>query len=119
MATLSPFTPAQIDLEAYTSDPQSSIRTLLDVIDHNAAVNGRYRFCIQAEKDSGGQNNANDIALRTVTHAELKDALLRSTRWFQSHHINNSERRPVALLMDSDLSLLLSLLSLVALGVPV
>lgn len=120
------FVPARVDLNT-TPSSTSSIRTLLDLVDHNAAVNGSHLFCIQAEKSIDGPGKDND--LRFVTHAHLKHALLWSTRWFRDRvHTSNAfdptnastaTRRPVALLMDSDLSLLFSLFSLVALGVPV
>ncbi|KAL3489679.1 putative NRPS-like enzyme [Aspergillus germanicus] len=94
-------------------------RSLPELIDFHARVNPRHRFCIQVQDD------AEDVPLLDVTYAQLKQAILRCQSWLcqnvaeiQIEDGGAKERRPVGLLMDSDLTLVIYLFALMSLGIP-
>ncbi|KAL4792591.1 putative NRPS-like enzyme [Aspergillus venezuelensis] len=106
------FTRPSLSLHGGTGDA----RSLPELIDFHARENPHRRFCIQAQK------NAN-IHLLDVTYAELKDAILRCQVWLRDNvpevQMGNAVKdKPVGLLMDSDLTLVIYLFALMGLGVP-
>lgn len=106
-----------------------SVQTILDLIDYNARVNPDACFCIQAH-EPGSHQPQDDTH---VTMHQLRAAIWRCSRDLRAHLIgiqstdNNAgpneeavvKPYPVALFMYSDLTLLVYLFSLMALGVPV
>lgn len=126
-----PFQAAAINLEQ--PGASGSIRTILEVIDHNARVNPDACFCIQAHEPTPGQpRDATHVTMR-----KLRAAIWRCTRQLRSELIGieaeddsaspgeeaskmvSVRPYPVALFMHSGISLLVYLFSLMALGVPV
>ncbi|CEN59746.1 hypothetical protein ASPCAL02190 [Aspergillus calidoustus] len=95
------------------------VRSLPELIDFHARVNPRHRFCIQVQKSA-------DVPLLDVTYKQLKQAILRCQSWLcrnvaeiQIENRGAKHRdRPVGLLMDSDLTLVIYLFALMGLGVP-
>lgn len=120
----SSFRAATINLQSPDQD-SNNIRTVPELIEYNAQYNPNHPFCLQA-----AENSAIDLSLLVVTHLQLKQAILRCSAWLVANIAELSlpqksdggkvvKGTPVALLMDSDIGLLLHLLSLMGLGVPV
>ena len=106
---------------------KSNIQTIPELIEHNAALNPHHLFCIQAQKRI---HSADTIELLSVSHIQLKRAILSCQTWLidsiaelklpsfvHGHMVGKS--LPVALLVESDVGLLIHLFSLMSLGVPV
>ena len=113
---LVPFTRARLD----------EIRTVPELLQFNALNNPDHLFCIQARKAAEDQTPV----FLDVTFAQLKDAVLRCSTWLTTNlvglsppckdHTNNTVKcPPVALLVDSNVGLLLHEYGLMYLGVPV
>ena len=126
-----PFQAATINLKQ--PGASGSMRTILEVIDHNARVNPDACFCIQAHEPTPGQpRDATHVTMR-----QLRAAIWRCTRQLRAGLIGIQSKDdsaspggeasktvpvrpyPVALFMHSGISLLVYLFSLMALGVPV
>ncbi|KAL4973660.1 hypothetical protein BDW66DRAFT_153612 [Aspergillus desertorum] len=106
------------------TDETGLIRTVPEVIEFNAQANPDHVFCLQAKKSP--DNSV--LSLVSVTNRQLKQAISQCTSWLKSHlqlqlpaNINGSVKKgaPVALLMESDIGLLIYEMALIALGVPV
>ncbi|KAL8766520.1 MAG: hypothetical protein Q9209_006736 [Squamulea sp. 1 TL-2023] len=100
----------------------ASIRSLLDLVDFDAIHNPDHVFCLQEIKTT--------FELRRITYRELATAVEACTIWLSHQGIAPSSRPrngeapekkppPVALLMGSDITLLIYLLALMRLGIPV
>lgn len=123
MAISHSFVPAVLSLPTHTQ--ASSLRTLPELVEHNAKNNATYLFCQQAARRLDGS-----LHLVSVTHSQLKDAVLRCQEWLRET-VNElklpcpgeddrfSKGPPVALFMESDVGLWVHLLALISLGVPV
>lgn len=96
-----------------------------ELIEYNAQYNPNHPFCVQA-----AEKGATDLTLLIVTHLQLKQAILRCSAWLVANIVELRlpqksyggkvvKGAPIALLTDSDISLLFHLLSLMGLGVPV
>lgn len=119
-----PFIRAVINLHV---QDKSSIQTIPELIEHNAALNPHHFFCIQAQKRI---HSAGPEELLSVSHVQLKCAILSCQTWLLSSiaelklptlvngHIRG-KGLPVALFVESDVGLLIHLFSLMSLGVPV
>lgn len=119
------FKPADIDMKQ--SLASGSIRTIPELIEFNSRANAESLYCVQALKT---QHAETTTALQ-VTMRQLRNAIWRcsgdlrgwliglddtsATDESQSH----VKPDPVALLLDSDIGLLLHLFSLLSLGVPI
>ncbi|KAF1983330.1 acetyl-CoA synthetase-like protein [Aulographum hederae CBS 113979] len=102
----------------------SCIRTLPELVEHNAKHNADYIFCRQVLKKGA------DLGFRDITHGQLKTAILNCQDWLLGtfEHLERQKLlsnisdfgrpRPVALFMDSDVGLWIHLLALAGLGVP-
>ena len=117
------FVQGKVDLEDGES---TGIQTVLDLIEHNALYNPEHAFCIQAQK----QAQAPGLKLQSVSHLRLKRSiagcqawLLRTVTDIETVQVQNDDGvergKPVALLVESDIGLLIHLFSLMGLGVPV
>lgn len=94
----------------------STIHTLLDLVEFNAANNPDHVFCLQEVK------NKND--LHGLTCKDLADAVGKCTFRLMDEIVDpgrNANQKPdaVALLMASDVTLFIYLLALMRLGIPV
>jgi acyl-CoA synthetase (AMP-forming)/AMP-acid ligase II len=122
------FIPAKIDTRLPT-DQRDNIRSLPELIEHNARHNPNHIFCVQARKKS-----STELArpgLLEVTHLQLKTAIIQCSRWLVAHvgelrrpHKDGDSDKiirgpPIALFMESDIGILIHLFSLLSLGVPV
>jgi acyl-coenzyme A synthetase/AMP-(fatty) acid ligase len=118
-----PFTTAVYDINNPSPSP-GSIRTIPELIEYNAQNNAAHLFCIQAVTKPN-----RTYELLKVTHGDLKDAILRCSKWLISN-VRELELpkelqgqivkgRPIALFTESDLSLVIYLYALLHLGVPV
>ena len=115
MPMMSPFVRAKLYLPIVgAAAPNSiSIHTRPDLVDFNAQHNGDHVFCYQARKHDSGTR------LIEITHAQLRDAVLRCQAWLRTHVAGHmSKSRPVALFMESDVGLWIHMLALLGLGVP-
>ncbi|KAE8553904.1 hypothetical protein EYB25_002442 [Talaromyces marneffei] len=95
---------------------EGDARSLPELIDFQARVNPHRRFCIQAQKST-------DAPLLDVTYAQLKHAVSCCQDWLgknvpEIQLENGTKDRPVGLLMDSDLTLVIYLFALMGLGIP-
>ena len=98
----------------------TTIHSLLDLVDFNAARNPNHVFCLQELK--------HELRLHELTFQGLADAIGICTAWL-SHEIagldfsqqNGEKENPaaVALLMGSDITLFIYVLALMKLGIPV
>jgi acyl-CoA synthetase (AMP-forming)/AMP-acid ligase II/thioester reductase-like protein/aryl carrier-like protein len=101
---------------------ESNVNTILDLVEHNALQNADHVFAIQLQKDPGSPNSTRATK---ITHRSLKQAVLacgerlKREIWPQSEHIVPKEAAPVALLMESDVCLIIYVFALMWLRVPV
>ena len=121
--TPSTFRRAKIDLQ---SSEASEVTTVLELIDFNATYNPGHRFCIQALRTASG----GPFDFLSLTHAQLKLSIQQCSDWCLANvsalklpQIADDgtvcKGPPVALLMSSEVSLFIHVLSLISLGVPV
>jgi acyl-CoA synthetase (AMP-forming)/AMP-acid ligase II len=123
------FKAADIDLRSETSASNNQrIRTIPELIEYNARVNPEALFCYQALKSTDTAGGHTDVPppVAAVNMRQLRDAVWRcSQRLRQELGLGRESKTPtgksapVALFMDSDLSLLIHLFALMALGTPV
>lgn len=115
----------------YSSSPPpelAPIKTIVDLIEFNAKNNSDSLFCLQAEKALNGSRSPPFLR---ITYKMLRDMILGCQQLLLSDlkgEIREPYRdqsgsamrsRPVAVLVDSDVGLLLHLFGLMGLGVPV
>lgn len=118
------FKPAHIDLKR--ASPSTSVRTIPELIEYNARANPNALYCVQALKSRDGQTrNASQLTMRQLHGAiwQCSNNLRGCFIGLDDSTTSTSDRAhvkpdPVALLMDSDMGLLIHLFSLLALGVP-
>jgi acyl-CoA synthetase (AMP-forming)/AMP-acid ligase II len=109
--TMAPFKRPPVTLHPASSD--QPIRTIPELIDYNATHNPDVSFCVQAVKDA---------APVQITFGQLRDAISRRcTQLRVDLQLKPGPKKsaPVALVMDSDVVLLVHLFALMGLGVPV
>ena len=129
MGSLSqPFRRPQFDvLSDQHSVSPSTIRSIRDLIDHNALHNPEHIFCIQSKQSSEGKDGLGYVH---VTFRELKEAVDRCCHWIletipdarlaevrEDGSVQKSP--PVALLMESDVNLFIYIAALLTLNIPV
>lgn len=118
------FKKANIDLQSHSAGCE--IRTLSELIEFNARQNADYPFCVQAKKEGPSASST----FLTCSHLQLKQAILQCSAWllttvaelklpFKSGDDEVTKGAPIALLVESDVGLLIYKLSLIGLGVPV
>ena len=114
------FRKADIDMTDFAHSP---IKTWPQLIEFNAQHNPHHIFCMQARS-----NENNDFL--TITYNELRHAVVMCSRWLVENvtglqlpvrQEDNSYKkgRPVAVLAESDLTLMLYMMASISLGVPV
>ncbi|MDI1486702.1 MAG: putative NRPS-like protein biosynthetic cluster [Ramalina farinacea] len=121
--TTSPtFIRAHIDLQAQDN---SSIQTIPQLIEHNADRNPDHSFCLQAQKetkDAPAQilSVSHTVLKRSILHCQevLIESILALELPSSSSDGSIHKGSPVALLLESDIGLLIHLFALVGLGVP-
>ncbi|KAL6231238.1 hypothetical protein BDW75DRAFT_244087 [Aspergillus navahoensis] len=105
-------------------DETGLIRTLPEVIEFNARANPDHVFCLQAKKCP----HSSALSLVSVTNCQLKQAVSQCAAWLKSHLqlqlptvVDGAVKKgaPIALLMESDIGLLIHEMALIGLGVPV
>lgn len=92
---------------------EQAIRTIPELIEYNATHNRDEVFCVQAVKDA---------APVQITFGQLRDAISRRCAQLRAElELDPGPKKsaPVALVMDSDVELLIHLFALMGLGVPV
>jgi hypothetical protein len=111
---------------AQTGRANEAIKTVPELIHFHARANPEYVFCMQSDFSGEGL----DEEFRDVTYTVLEQAVLACQTSIvdtigQTDLPNRDgygkivKRAPIALLMESDLSILLYLFSLLGLGIPV
>ena len=112
---------------SFTSKDEHTVQTIPQLIDFNAKFNADHLFCIQAEKAL----LEHSPSFLHVTNAQLKEAIRRCAQWLKSavqelvlpaiieDGAGSRKGPPVALLLDSDINLLVHAYALMSLGVPV
>lgn len=124
--TMSNFVRPQISLPTaagFVSSVSSAIRTIPELVDYNAKHNPNYPFSFQARKID------DSVSLLRVSHRQLRDAILRCQEWLQEElkearvPVQDEKGRtikcpPIALLVESDIGLIIHLIALLGLGVP-
>ncbi|KAL8829339.1 MAG: hypothetical protein Q9191_002068 [Dirinaria sp. TL-2023a] len=110
----------------FTDEGKQNIRNIPELIDYNAKFNPDHLFCVQAQKAL----NDGSAGLLYVTHGQLKQAILCCSRWLKSfldelalpkatkEGVDNRKGPPIALLLDSDINLLVHVYALISLSVP-
>jgi len=128
MCILPRFERAQFNvlLDQYSTSP-STLRTLPDLIRHNALHNPLHLFCLQCKQSATEEGSP--LAFVHVTFAQLKETVDRCCRWLetvadiQAASLGSDgsvqKIRPVALFMESDLGLFVHIAALLTLNVPV
>jgi acyl-CoA synthetase (AMP-forming)/AMP-acid ligase II len=112
---LRPFVRAKVDF-ASLEKKEGYVRSLPELIDFNAIHNPDYMFCIQARPDD---------SFIEVTCRQFKIAIGRCAQWIteslelQGGRNGETTQSPIALLMESDLGLLIYQFALISLGIPV
>lgn len=112
---------------SFTSKDENTVQSIPQLIDFNAKANADYPFCIQAEKAL-----LEDFpSFLHVTNAQLKQAICHCAQWLRStvqelllpeiieDGAGSRKGPPIALLLDSDINLLVHAYTLMSLGVPV
>lgn len=123
------FVPAKIDIRASGDQEDGSVRSILELIEHNARHNPSHLFCVQARKRAE-ESERTGLDLLSISHLQLKAAVMRCASWLvanlkeleRPHVGDNGEivRGPaIALFMESDIDILFYLFALMSLGVPV
>ena len=112
---------------SFTSKDEHTVQSIPQLIEYNAKVNADYAFCIQAEKAL----LEDSPSFLHVTNAQLKHAIYRCAQWLRSaveelvlpelieDGAGTRKGSPIALLLDSDINLLVHAYTLTSLGVPV
>lgn len=105
----------------------AQIKTAAELIDFNADNNPNYLFCLQAEKSLDGGKGP---PVLRITHKSLRSMILSCQLWLLKHIKelqlpiegdggNIIKGPPIALLLDSDVGLLVHFFALLGLGIPV
>lgn len=118
------FKPANLDLKQHSAS--SSIRTIPELIEYNAKVNPDALFCVQALKPQDEQTRrASQVTVRQLRNAvwqcsgDFRGWLVGIDDSSSSDEVQTHVKPdPVALLLDSDIGLVIHLFSLLSLGVP-
>lgn len=108
--TIRPFIRARFDLTAehpLDDGDVTRVQSLIELIDFNHVHNASHAFCIQAKADG---------ALSPFTHAEFKAAVSRCAAW--ARDALSTTVAPVALLMESDVGLVIHEFALISNGKP-
>jgi hypothetical protein len=109
--TMTTFKRPPVTLHPASAD--QPIRTIPELIDYNATYNPDVLFCVQAVKDA---------APVQITFGQLRDAITRRCAQLRVDlQLKPGPRKsaPVALVMDSDVVLLIHLFALMGMGIPV
>lgn len=121
-----------INLRSSTPE-KDEIRTLPELLEWNARENPDHVFCVQAEKRSRDGESDNPYEMTSITNADFKRAVGRCVRWLEGNVPGLKDIGPpgddaekpagkpptVALLMESDVGILIHLFALMSIGVPV
>ena len=112
---------------SFTNKDEHTVQSIPQLIDFNAKFNADYTFCIQAEKAL-----LEDFpSFLHVTNSQLKHAICFCAQWLRSSvqelvlpgilkdGAGTRKGSPIALLLDSDINLLVHAYTLMSLGVPV
>ncbi|KAK2608172.1 hypothetical protein N8I77_006797 [Diaporthe amygdali] len=118
------FRPADIDLKQSSSS--SYIRTIPELIEFNAKINPNALYCVQALKPRDGETTkAEQVTMLQLRNAiwQCSDDLRGCFSGLDDSNVSSSDQAhvkpdPVALVMDSDIGLLIHLFSLLSMGVP-
>ena len=112
---------------SFNSEDGHAVHSIPELIDFNAKFNADYTFCIQAEK-APLEDSPSTLH---VTYAQLKRAIACCSQWLRSsvqqlvlpeigeNGMGSRKGPPIALLLDSDINLLVHAYTLISLGVPV
>lgn len=111
-----------------SSESISTIRSLPDLIQHNAVHNPDHIFCIQCKQSVKGAGPGLDFI--RITFLELQRAVNRCCQWLLDNvsdiHVAEvvsdgtvSKCPPIALFMESDVGLFVYIAALLTLNVPV
>jgi|SRR5690242_10208671 len=106
-----------------------NIRSLPDLINFNAEVNPHHLFCIQASARSDvdhGKAEYGEYGATHISFRSLKQAVDACSAWLEKILLlpagkegNRPKPAPVALYLESDISLFIYIAALLVLGVPV
>lgn len=121
-----------INLRSLTPE-KDEIRTLPELLEWNARENPDHLFCVQAEKKRQIGESNDPYELTSITNDDFKRAVGRCVRWLEGNvpglkdlgsPDGDAEKvtgKPpaVALLMESDVGILIHLFALMSIGVPV
>ncbi|PYH92915.1 acetyl-CoA synthetase-like protein [Aspergillus ellipticus CBS 707.79] len=113
---LRPFVRAAVNFSSAERQP-GCLHSVLELIDFNAVHNTEHPFCIQA-RPSGPHD--------VITHGQFKTAVDGCAQWMEESVLAGDRGKgtaftdvaPVALLMDSDVGLLIHQFALLKIGVP-
>lgn len=107
------FVRAEFDVESpapRTADQSDSrVQSLTELIDFNSLHNASHPFCVQTKSDG---------SLHAVTHAAFKTAVSRCADWARDEVAASVAGEPVALLMESDVGLVVHEFALISIQTP-
>ena len=126
--TTSTFNPPNV---SFDDDIDSDgLRTLPELVEYNARVNGNYTFAFQAYKGEG--HSEDTLHYHQLSHELVGAYVKHCLVWFQQHvqldrtdfvpnkiQAGPPKPRPVALLMDSDVTYFSLMVAIIAQGIPV
>ena len=124
-----PFQRAQFDILSDLQQLRSdTIRSITDLIHHNAVHNPEHLFCIQCKQSTNGDEGR--LGYVHINFRELKEAVDRCCHWIlktipEAHSAklrddgSVQKSPPVALFMESDLNLFIYIAALLTLNIPV
>lgn len=102
-------------------EAEDKIKSAIDLIEFNAEFNARRAFCIQLKKDSASRL----VQQEEITFLNFRDMIYSCQAWMLDHvymttaQDQTGKPQPIALLMDSDVTLLVHMFALMGLGIPV
>lgn len=119
------FVAADIDVQL---KDVNNIKSIPELIEHNASYNPNHPFCLQAQKHSHDRNAPPQLI--SISHLQLKQAILqcqsRLSKILDALRIakpvsvgDDGKSPPIALYVESDVGLLIHLFSFLGLGIPV
>ncbi|KAK2879437.1 putative NRPS-like protein biosynthetic cluster [Arthroderma sp. PD_2] len=115
--------PIKLDKDDQT---EGDARTLPELVEFHATVNPKHVFCKQAQ----GEGSCSDVEFVDITFKELKQAVLSCQQWLRAtvadlHLPREDEKKrdgikgaPVAIFMDSHVTLVVYIFALMGMGVP-
>jgi acyl-CoA synthetase (AMP-forming)/AMP-acid ligase II len=115
-------------LKSESKENKKAICSVLQLIEHNAEENPNHVFCLQAEKGQESVGLDSDSVgwnVRRISFKDLYHAVADCCSWLRNNLVGSSEnslsvgQSPVAVYLESDVTLFLFVVAITALNHPV